>query len=297
MSLKQTTFFSTTLSGAHGSGAGIALTLASYTVLNSLLSNADTIELVLDRNATEGVGFNEVVLVTKTSNNNYVLTTRGLYGTTANAHSDGKAVTGDDTPGYYNGLVAGTELAALAVGITKINATGTPSSTTFLRGDGTWNSATGSGAMTLLKANSGTDATATATTVDSYAITGLTALDTLVIVTNNNTVTAATAAGSIYHVTDAASIAATSGLAAAQGENFTMTLRQNQHSATSLAFNINGLGPVALGSGGTTTASVGGYNAASTAWTGSWSIGLRHGGVTATGTFRWSWAIYKVAGQ
>ena len=31
--------------------------------------------------------------------------------------------------------------------------------------------------------------------------------------------------------------------------------------------------------------------------TGAWTIALRQGGVTAGGTFTWSWAIYRVQGQ
>jgi hypothetical protein len=39
------------------------------------------------------------------------------------------------------------------------------------------------------------------------------------------------------------------------------------------------------------------FNTLATNWTSPFTVGLRHGGVTAGGTFRWTWALYKVAGQ
>jgi len=69
-------------------------------------------------------------------------------------------------------------------------------------------------------------------------------------------------------------------------------LRQSQNSATSIWATFRGMQAVltafdyaALGT------------AVATNWTGSWTLGLRHGGVTAGGTLRWSWAVYKQAGQ
>src|SRR3990167_540592 len=159
--------------------------------------------------------------------------------------------------------------------------------------------AAGSNYLTLLKANSSTEASAGATNVDTYAISGLTAKDTIVIEYNVNTVTANTAAGSIYHVTDSTPLINTSALTAGgtAGEFATVKIGQAQNDATVYQATIYGLAPVSLGSGGTTAATVSSYQDLTTSFQGSWTIALRHGGVTATGSYRWSWAVYKLAGQ
>ena len=60
----------------------------------------------------------------------------------------------------------------------------------------------GGGVMTLLKANSGTDATPSATNVDTVAITGLTAKDTLLIILDLESVIHDTATPVLYSSTD-----------------------------------------------------------------------------------------------
>lgn len=149
----------------------------------------------------------------------------------------------------------------------------------------------------ILKANSGTDASAGATTVDSIAITGLTAKDTLAIEVTLESVTQLTTAPSLYHVTDALAIQLllnTGGdLAAGQVHVGTAKIRQRQNATTKIAsYNIGGNN--SLGSVGGNT-----YNfiTTTTAWTGAWTLGLRHGGVVAGGTLQWAWIVYKVAGQ
>lgn len=148
--------------------------------------------------------------------------------------------------------------------------------------------------LTVLKAGTGTDASAGATTVDSIAISGLTALDTLRVVVNLETVTQNTAQVQLYSVTDAVQLlkVSTSPLATANpvvlGEAL---LKQRNGLATSYGAVFQGMN--------TASVRVDDFqnNTGLTAWTGTWTLGLRHGGVTAGGTFKWTWAVYKVAGQ
>lgn len=154
--------------------------------------------------------------------------------------------------------------------------------------------ATATGAMTLLTANSGTDTNAAATNVDTYAVTGLTAKDKLVIYFGFQSVTQDTAAIIARNDTDAVSVGGLSnGAALAAGMNTSglVTIRQLQSAATAVesvtVMNLSAAGGAVRGDIATFT----------TNWTGSWTLALRHGGVTAGGTLRWAWEVYKVAGQ
>lgn len=171
--------------------------------------------------------------------------------------------------------------------------------TKYLDGTGAYTSpGVATSPWSLLKANSGTDTTSSATTVDSVALSGLSAKDTLLIYYNADSNGNTTAGGFIYHVTDSSGLISTSALTSDQAENATFTLRQMQNSNVRYVSTGIGIGAVSLGSGGSTTASVTAHGQSnSTAWTGSWTIGLRHGGVTAGGTYRWSWSVYRIAGQ
>lgn len=149
--------------------------------------------------------------------------------------------------------------------------------------------------LKLLKAGSGTDTTATATTVDSIAITGLTILDRLEAWVHVRSDTQQTAATSLVSTTDSNTLIVSVTGAAAIGANSSVdsdvSIHQSQSTTTQYAgraIGINGAG---------TVISAYGIQSLTTAWTGSWTIGLRHGGVTAGGTFRYIWAIFKKAGQ
>lgn len=153
------------------------------------------------------------------------------------------------------------------------------------------------GIPVLLYANSGTTTNAAAENVDTYALASqLTAKDTLLVYVTGEAVTQQTASVNLYNSTDAVAIVDVwdSGLGAmgAGRENImTMTLRQLQSAATAV---------MASGTGANDNAAAIQTGAASTFvtnWTGAWSLALRQGGVTAGGTFRWSWAIYRVRGQ
>jgi hypothetical protein len=53
-----------------------------------------------------------------------------------------------------SGLVPGTKIASGAIGLSQLTATGTPSSSNFLRGDNTW-AAAGTGTVTSVATNNG----------------------------------------------------------------------------------------------------------------------------------------------
>jgi hypothetical protein len=151
-------------------------------------------------------------------------------------------------------------------------------------------SAANGASLVLLHANSGTNTSAAAANVDTIAISGLTAKDTLVIELSLASVTQTTATPLIYNSTDSVSITdirpASGSFTAGLVRIATVHIRQMQSAATTVCANSMTLDGM-TGNNATFT----------TNWTGSWTLALRHGGVTAGGTFQWSWAVYKIAGQ
>ncbi len=146
----------------------------------------------------------------------------------------------------------------------------------------------------LLKANSGTDANAGATNVDTVSISGLTAKDSLCVVTTLRSVTQQTAAIVLYNSTDGVTVSQASGNAVLAANGTCQTdsvIRQEQSGATAV---------LGLSNGGSNAAGLAGQLVTATFttnWTASWTLALRHGGVTAGGTLQWSWCVYKVLGQ
>lgn len=151
------------------------------------------------------------------------------------------------------------------------------------------------GVMTLLKEGSGTDTTVGATNVDTIAISGLTVKDKLFVVFTFGSTAQATGRVDLVTATDSNGVI--SAITSASGVNAAETYAgearlQNDQSGTTAYVGFN----ASYGSAGgnkTVTTTL----AASTAWTGSWTLALRHNGVTSGGTFRYRWAVYKVAGQ
>ena len=142
-------------------------------------------------------------------------------------------------------------------------------------------------------ADSGTDTNAAAANVATCAIAGLSALDTLEIVVSYESITQQTAGLLAYSSTDAVTLTDLSGgalIPAARSGISTGTLRIKQGSTTV------GLG---LTSGNSTANGVISDGRAFTiaSWTGAWTLALRHTGVTAGGTFKYSWAVYIRRGQ
>jgi hypothetical protein len=144
------------------------------------------------------------------------------------------------------------------------------------------------GQWDLLKANSGTDTNAGATNVDTYAMASqLTALDELVVMVALEAVTQAVATPSLYNSTDSVTLGSFITMAAADNQIGQTYSRQAQSAATKVLTNMG----VAAGVTNTQSATF------TTNWTGAWTLALRHGGVTAGGTLKWSWSVYRVRGQ
>ena len=157
--------------------------------------------------------------------------------------------------------------------------------------------ATIGGLPVLLKANSGTSTNASAENVDTIAISGLTAKDTIVVYANMGSVAQITTSPLLYNSTDAVTIVnITAGNDIAAGAFIAThaTIRQAQSGNTA----VHALSNAIQHAGGVSTArprcEVPTFT---TAWTGSWTLALRSGGVVAGGTFEWSWAVYKIPGQ
>lgn len=150
------------------------------------------------------------------------------------------------------------------------------------------------GGLTLLHQGSGTDTTATATTVDSFSVSGLTVKDTLLVWYNLESITQSTANVVLYQTTDPVTVVSMSGGSTITA-NLIMTgkaqIQARQGSTSALQAVAEGMN--------SSSARVDAYNNPSytTAWTGTWTFGLRHGGVTSGGTFKYVWAVYKLAGQ
>lgn len=164
--------------------------------------------------------------------------------------------------------------------------------------DPSFQNAAGLGASAvLLKAGNGTSTAAGATTVDSIALPTLTANDTLWIYFTCESATQQTTSPELYSVTDAAVIGTlqsqNSGNLAATGSiQGTVQLNQRQGITTNYYMTASGYSP----SGNSVFFNSVPY-VATALWTSGWTLGLRHGGVTSGGTFKWSWSVYKMAGQ
>ncbi len=157
-----------------------------------------------------------------------------------------------------------------------------------------WQAAVANPSLTLLKANSGTDSNASAANVDTVAISGLTAKDQLLLEVAAVSVAQQTAGLFAYTTTDSTNfINLTGAVALAAGDVFVTrgSIQQSQASSTSAWGFTKGRFVSAGAAENITAASL------ATAWTGSWTLALRHTGVTAGGTLQWKWSVYKLAGQ
>jgi hypothetical protein len=159
------------------------------------------------------------------------------------------------------------------------------------------------GAYRLLLGTSGTSTSAAAANVATVAITGLTILDRLVVSIRHSSIVQQTLEPIIYNVTDSLNIVTnTNGaaaLAAATTAGCVTEIGCDPADPTQVTSVTTNIGPQTIGAAGVSTPSV--YYTqlcvATTAFTGSWTIGLRHGGVTAGGTYRYSIDVWKKLGQ
>lgn len=201
----------------------------------------------------------------------------------------------DDLSGANLTTLNATNLSSGTVATARLGS-GSASATTFLRGDSSW--ATGAaGAMVYIGGGSGTNATAAATTVATVSVSGLTALDSLVVVVHDGCTGGTNVTRPyIYNETNGADIQVLGyplDIAAGEQTNNYFKISRTQTSNTII---------MTVGVGALTGAG-GGANAAATTvaltagWTNAWTIGLRHKGIVGGGTYHYNWSVYRLAGQ
>lgn len=154
----------------------------------------------------------------------------------------------------------------------------------------------GDDTVALLKTGKGTDTNAAATNVDSVAISGLTEYDTLRVILTMGSTTQLTATPQLYNVTDSVGLfTAPANVNPGTLVQIELVVGQRQTSnvkvITSGHYGNDAVSGVPWSTNRTTEATF------STAWTGSWTLALRHNGVTAGGTFDYRWRVYRIAGQ
>jgi hypothetical protein len=181
----------------------------------------------------------------------------------------------------------------LGAGTSDVTFAAPGSSGNVLTSNGTvWASAAvTAAATTLLVADSGTSTSTSATLFDTVAISGLSALDTLLVYVDMGTTTQSTAGIQLYNSTDSVVMYQYGTIAVAENPlSGWWRVRQDQSAATL----INTYRSLGFTTGATTGVTASTF---STDWTGSWTLAIRTTGVVSGGTCRWSWAVYKLAGQ
>ncbi len=152
----------------------------------------------------------------------------------------------------------------------------------------------GVGGATLIFAAQGTDGTTSATTVSSVALPALTNKDVLLVITNLETATQNTAQPFLYSVTDAVNlgVVSPSPLVTTVAQYATTYISQRQGNTASMAVSSS-----IMHMDGSGVAGNGQFSAVTALWSSGWTLGLRHGGVTSGGTFKYQWSVYRLAGQ
>lgn len=153
-------------------------------------------------------------------------------------------------------------------------------------------SSVAAGAVTLLKAGSGSTTDTGAETLDSIALaSGLTALDTLLVYWNIEAVTQNS--GNVYlrNSTDTVTVSSAVNPTAGVTNILQSIVRQGKKANTAIDW------LTIRKAGDDTLAGDGGRATFTTAWTGAWTLGLYKASLVSGGTLHWSWAVYKVLGQ
>lgn len=159
------------------------------------------------------------------------------------------------------------------------------------------------GAYRLIGGTSGTSTAAAATNVATFAISGLTVLDTLYVDIQQSSLANNTAEPAIYNATDSVLIltATNNGSLVATGTFGRCGAFLGCDPATNTLVSATALIAQSAASGTTSTTTIAWSQISTftTAWTGSWTLALRTGagGVTAGGTYRYRISVYKILGQ
>lgn len=150
--------------------------------------------------------------------------------------------------------------------------------------------------MSLIGGSSGSDSNAGAANVATFAISGLTNADVIKVIFSLYSAVAATSYPRLVSATDANGVVSeitTSGQSITGGEAIVGQALIAASPLGSTAYTS-----VNTNWGGTLGARTLGNNfSATTAWTGSWTLAFRHGGVTAGGTLKYTVNAFKIAGQ
>lgn len=192
--------------------------------------------------------------------------------------------------------------AASGVNLTALNATnlgsgtvptarlgsGTADSTSFLRGDSTWVTVT----EVLLCQGSGTNTSTSATNYATCAMSGLDQKDMIHVVLRAYSQTQGTSTPSVYNSTDSVQLFLPGvNVSANTDVLWEWTIACSPFSTTrTITTGYMTDASDALPSPLLKRATP------STAWTGSWTLALRHAGVTSGGTFYYSYGVYKKRG-
>lgn len=149
------------------------------------------------------------------------------------------------------------------------------------------------GTSQFITSNSGIDTTILPSTLDSVAISGLTATDMLVVYYNLNSVDNDVGTIELYNSTDTVKISEVSfnTLYAGTAESGIINISQLQSSNKDIkVLNLAGGDNF---NGGRRLQSV-----FSTPWTGSWILALNNtGGISIGGSLHWNWSVYKIGAE
>jgi hypothetical protein len=143
--------------------------------------------------------------------------------------------------------------------------------------------------MTLLKAGSGNYISTSAGNLDTVAISGLSANDTILIYFTVSQQVQSSLNLYLYNDTDSVEITASGQsnmTVGTKGVN-TIVIRQDQESSTKIDSSEIRID----------TATYFLQSTFITAWTGSWTLALRSPCLSEGRNTRWSWTVYKMSGQ
>jgi hypothetical protein len=162
-----------------GGGAGAAPTNSSVTDNGTTVSTSEPLSVGASIATTaDGVHPSYLTLVGNTTNPSLTASTFGLLGPTIaspTAYAWQVPTATNASAGLIHAAANSGGISALTisqVAIADLSATGTPSSTTFLRGDNTWATPAGTGTVTSVGFTGGLISVASATTTPAFTVAG-----------------------------------------------------------------------------------------------------------------------------